>query len=171
MGSLPLVLPGIMAAVVVAIMVSPPLARYLRTQRLIVALIIVSAGTILAVTLSPNLAGLAAEAEPGRCDLARMGLPSVATLRSDSDATRNIILFIPLGLGLGLLPWSRRAAAVIGAAFLLTVFVELTQLLVLPLERGCESADMVDNTIGLVVGLAMGSMLKLAGGRRRPGRD
>ncbi len=165
MRSLPLLLPGILASLVVAVVASAPLARYLQTRRAILALIILSAGTILAVTLSPNLAGLSAEAVSGQCDLSRLGPPSLATLRTDFDASRNVVLFIPLGIGLGLLPWSRRSAVLIGAAFGLTVFVELTQLMVPLLQRGCETADMIDNTIGLILGLAIGSVLRLAAGR------
>jgi VanZ family protein len=161
--SLPLLLPGIIATMVLAVALAAPLARFLRTKRAVAALLVLSVGLILAATLSPNLRGL--EAVGGQCDLSRLVPPSLETLRFDGDAGRNIVLFVPLGLALGMLPWARRSAAVIGAAFLLTLFVELTQLLVPQLERGCESADVIDNTIGLVLGLAVGTTLRLAFGR------
>jgi hypothetical protein len=162
--TLPLLVPGIVATIVLAIAVAAPLARFLGTRRLVAILLVLSVGVILAATLSPNLRGID-PALAGQCDLSRLVPPSLETLRFDADAGRNIVLFVPLGLALGLLPWARRSAAVIGAAFLLTLFVELTQLLVPQLERGCESADVIDNTIGLVLGLAVGTTLRLAFGR------
>ncbi len=68
-----------------------------------------------------------------------------------------MLLFVPLGITLGSLPWSRRSLATVAAAFLLSVVIESFQLLVPVLGRGCQSADVIDNTMGLVIGLTVGA--------------
>ena len=69
------------------------------------------------------------------------------------------MLFMPLGIVLGLLPATPRNLALTVSFFLLTIAIELTQALVPALGRGCESADMVDNTVGLIIGLGFGVTL------------
>jgi VanZ family protein len=96
------------------------------------------------------------EIGPG-CDLTRVGLASLEDLSSFNDASLNILLFVPLGAAIGLLPGSRRKAAIAIAAILAPFAIELFQLLVPQLGRGCQSADVVDNLTGLVLGLAAGT--------------
>ena len=68
----------------------------------------------------------------------------------------NVILFVPLGILIALLPRSRATAfAVIGAA-LLPLAIESIQLAARPLGRACQGADVVDNILGLALGLAVG---------------
>jgi len=83
----------------------------------------------------------------------------------------NILLFMPLGFGLALLPRTRRTALIVLAAFSITFLIELTQRLLPQLGRGCESADMVDNTVGLVLGLAVGVLFTMVVARYRAHRD
>ena len=60
---------------------------------------------------------------------------------------------------------------VVVAAIALPFAIEATQLLVPLLGRGCESADVVDNLIGLAIGLAIGLVAGwLLPGVRRPER-
>jgi glycopeptide antibiotics resistance protein len=68
----------------------------------------------------------------------------------------NVILFVPLGIFLALLPRSRATVfAVIGAA-LLPVAIESIQFVATPLGRACQGADVIDNMLGLALGLAAG---------------
>jgi VanZ family protein len=59
-------------------------------------------------------------------------------------------------VAIGLFPRSRRTAAVVIAAIALPFAIETIQLLLPVLDRACESADVVDNLTGLVLGLGGG---------------
>ena len=59
-----------------------------------------------------------------------------------------------------MLPRTGRSLLVALAATSLTLVVETLQLLLPVLGRGCETADIVDNLLGLVIGLALGLMLR-----------
>ncbi len=72
-----------------------------------------------------------------------------------NDTSLNYVLFIQLGVPLGLLPRSRRALGLVIVAFALPWAIEATQLLVPVLGRGCQSADVVDNSLGLLLGLGV----------------
>ncbi|MFO7531122.1 MAG: VanZ family protein, partial [Candidatus Limnocylindrales bacterium] len=71
----------------------------------------------------------------------------------------NVLLFIPLGLAIGLLPRTRARRYLIVGGFALPVVVEATQSLITVLGRGCESADVFDNAMGMAIGLVMGLSL------------
>jgi glycopeptide antibiotics resistance protein len=81
-----------------------------------------------------------------------------------------VVLFLPLGLALGLVPpdrgWRRSAIAL---GLLSPFIVEGTQLLVRTLGRGCEAADIVDNLTGMVLGLVLGALCRLALASRTDG--
>ena len=68
-------------------------------------------------------------------------------------------MFIPLGFAIAMVPRSRRKAAVLAAAVALPFVIEATQLVVTPLGRACQSADVVDNLTGLVLGLVAGAVV------------
>lgn len=108
----------------------------------------------------------------GTCDLSRIGLVPLGELRRIDDPSLNVLLFIPLGLALGLVPGSRAKRAILIGALILPMGIELTQLLMAPLQRACQSADVFDNLTGLVGGLALGSIVLLVArrvsGLRRP---
>ena len=70
-----------------------------------------------------------------------------------------MVMFIPLGFAIAVVPRSPRKAAVLVAAVALPFVIEATQLLVAPLGRACQSADVFDNLLGLVVGLGVGSVV------------
>ena len=119
-----------------------------------------SVGVILAGTMSPLNAGRGLDpSHPGSCDLSQIGLPSLDQLHLHSDITGNIVMFIPLGFAIALVPRSRRKAAVLAAAVALPFAIEATQLVVVSLGRACESADISDNLTGLVIGLAAGAVV------------
>ena len=153
-------LPVVVLWTVIAILVSGRLAGFLNTRRIVAFGLVMSVGLILGATLSPTRIALdAGIASNGQCDLSRLGFASLAELKANYDPIINIALFVPLGFALGLLPRTRRNIAIILGAFSFTVLIELTQLLVPDLGRGCESADMIDNTVGLAIGLAAGMVM------------
>lgn len=71
------------------------------------------------------------------------------------------MLFVPLGLAVGLLGRSPATTRVLVAAFALPLAVEAIQSLLPMLGRGCQSRDVVDNLLGLGIGVALGVLLSV----------
>lgn len=169
--AVPWFLPGIAVWIVASVLLMPVTARVLRARRPVALASSVSLGFVVLATLTPNAAGLAGETVHG-CNLERIGLPPISELTFINDTIRNIVLFVPLGFSLGLLPSTRRTAAVIALAFAVPFVIETLQLFLPSLGRGCTSADVIDNAIGLAIGIAAAIVLRLAHGwwSRRNGR-
>ena len=169
-GTLPWLVQGIAVAFVVAVLVSEPFGRWLRVRRSVAWLAAFSLGVILAGTLSPQEPPFGLPPGAARtCDLTRMGLAPPSELVPVTDATLNILLFAPLGLAIGLAPSSARKAIVLLGAAALPFAIEGLQLLVTLMRRGCESADVVDNLTGLVIGLLAALVVtRVAPGIGRP---
>lgn len=166
--TLPFFLPGVVVSVVLAALIAGPVARALATRRSVAMLLIASIGVIVSATLTPLGGTLAFDGgAAGSCDLSRLGPPPLGALRRITDTSLNVALFIPLGFAIALLPRSRQAGAVLLGAVLLPFAIELTQLLVPAISRGCESADVIDNLLGLAVGLAAGTALRMLSTRAR----
>jgi VanZ like family len=167
--------PAVAASVVVSLVLIRPVAVRLGTSHALAWTILLSLGFILSATLTPAPDALAYGAVgSGTCDVSRVGPASLKELLSFTGASMNMVLLIPLGLTIGLLPQSRAKAAIVAGAIALPVFIELIQLFATPLARACQSADVADNLTGLAIGLAIGlvagGVARLAGSlrRRRP---
>jgi VanZ family protein len=157
---LPLVGPALLIALAVSMLASGRAARWLGVRRPVAWVLLMSVGVILAGTMTPlNVVDRLSYPPPGTCDLSRMGLPSLEELRREGDVFGNILMFLPLGFAIALLPRSPRKAAVLVAAVAFPFAIEATQLVLTPLHRACESADVVDNLTGLVLGLAAGAVV------------
>jgi glycopeptide antibiotics resistance protein len=158
LGALPLVAPGMVLWAAVAIVASPFISRFFAASRLHAALLLMALGLVLMATLPPTGATLAGSGSYEQaCDLDRMTLAPFPELSRLNATSLNVLLFVPLGITLGSLPWSRRSLVTVAAAFLLPLAIESFQLLVPDLGRECQSADVIDNTMGLVIGLAFGA--------------
>jgi glycopeptide antibiotics resistance protein len=156
---LPWFLPGVAISVAISIAASGAVGRALRVRRLVALALVLSLGVILAATLTPQWEALAFGAQgPSSCDFSRISLAPLGQLLSADDSGGNILMFIPFGVAIGILPRSRRKAAILAFAIALPFAVETVQLLVPALDRACESADVVDNLTGLAIGLAGGSV-------------
>jgi glycopeptide antibiotics resistance protein len=168
---LPWFLPGVVISIVVSIAASGALGRALGVRRAVAWAIVISLGIIAAATLTPQSEALAFGARgSSSCDLSRLRLAPLRELLRLSDSGGNILMFIPLGATIGLVPRSRRKAAIVIVAIALPFGIETIQLLAPALDRACESADVIDNLTGLVIGLAGGVVAwRLAGAvDRRP---
>ena len=98
---------------------------------------------------------------------AGFGCPQPERLLGINDTSLNVLLFIPLGVALAGIPSSRSKAILICAAIAAPFVIETIQAWTPILARGCESADVVDNLFGLVLGLAAAATLprlRLGGG-------
>jgi glycopeptide antibiotics resistance protein len=154
---LPWLLPGVAISVVVSITGSGVVGRALRVRRSVAWVMVLSVGIIMAATLTPQGEALEFGARgSSSCNLSRLGPVPLGEFLRLTEASINVLMFIPLGAAIGLVPHSRRGAAVVIAAIALPFAIETIQLLVPVLDRGCESADVVDNLTGLAIGLACG---------------
>lgn len=166
MDRLPFLAPGIGLALVLAVLASSFLGRWLRTRRSVAAVLILSAGIVMAATVTPLSAAAQGSETMRSCDLSRIGPAGWGVFSRPSDELANILLFIPLGVTIALLPQSSRRMAALAVAFLLPFMIETLQLVASPLGRSCQSADVVDNLTGLMVGILAGSPIERLARRR-----
>ena len=161
--SVPWFLPGMLVWAPAALLLTPTVADALRSNRLVVFAMLISFGGVVLATLTPTSVALSVGAPQAEwCDLDRMALPPLSELLAVHDTLRNVLLFIPLGLTLGLLGRTRRAGAMVIAAYALPFVIETLQLALPGMGRGCQSADLIDNAIGLTLGLVAGGTLRIA---------
>jgi glycopeptide antibiotics resistance protein len=162
--ALPLFLPGLAAVALLGLVVCRWLAVRLGCSPLHAWILVVSLGIVLAATLTPLRAALdQGPTGPKPCDLSRIWFAPLEVYLRPGDIPGNVLMFIPLGLALGLLPASRARVPLILGALLLPVVVETTQLVATVLDRACQSGDVVDNLAGLVAGLLVGSVAAAIG--------
>jgi hypothetical protein len=159
-GTVPLSLAALALVLVLAWSLSRPLARYIGTRRGVGALVLLGFGLVISATLVPTGAALDGIPSDGVCDTSRVGFASIEELTSVNTSSLNVLLFVPLGFALGLLPPTRPAAIVAVAAASLTFVVEAIQLLLPVLGRGCQTADLVDNLMGLAIGVVIGLLAR-----------
>jgi VanZ family protein len=159
LSTLPWLLPGTFVAFVLSALLSPAVARALGVRRVVAWALLLSFGIIIAATLTPLRGAFAGDVGSGTCDLSRLGPASVEELQTDRDALLNMLIFVPFGLAIGLCPRSRPKTTIVAVAIALPFAIEAIQLLVPALARGCQSADVADNLVGLVVGIAAGALV------------
>jgi glycopeptide antibiotics resistance protein len=158
--------PGVVMAIIVGIALSAPAAGWLGIRRPVAWSLLVAVGIVLAATLTPLRAAFESGASSTMtCDFSRLGPAPFEDLTTVGDISLNVLLFVPLGAVIGLLPRSRRKLLVAAGAIALPFVIETAQLLAVGLGRGCQSADVIDNLSGLLVGLALGTVMGRLGPR------
>lgn len=159
-GAIPGFLPGVVMAAIAGGVLSSVVGRTLRIHPVLAWALTFTFGLVIAATVTPSREAIdLGISGAGTCDLSRTTFLPLADLGRVTDSALNVWLFIPLGGAIGLLPRSRRTAGVAALAFALPFGIELLQLLAPILDRACQSADVVDNLSGLVVGATAGSVL------------
>lgn len=154
---LPWLIPVSVLSLALSVVASGAVGRRLRVHPALAALLVLSAGVILAGTLSPlAVPDVVPPGTPRTCDMSRTWLATPADLAAGNDVVINILMLIPLGFAIGAMPFSARKVALVLAGIALPFAVEGTQLVVVALGRGCQAADVVDNLTGLFIGLVAG---------------
>lgn len=168
--TLPWLVPGSVLSLGLSLLASGALGRWLRVRRSMAWVLLFALGIILSSTLSPlDRGAVIPPSDPRTCDLSRTWPASLADLRRGDDVAVNILLFIPLGLAIGIAPASRRKVITLVAAMALPLVIEAVQLRVIELDRACQGADVVDNLTGLALGVVGGILLgRLAPSLGRP---
>ena len=164
--TLPWLVPGVIVALVISLLASTAAGRGLRAHPITGALVLLTLGIILAGTLTPLRNGGDTPGIPLPCDFSRLGLATPHDFAMSDDAAINILMFMPFGFAVGAIPLSLRKVLVVLAAVALPFAIETLQLLVVPLGRGCQSADVIDNLTGLFIGVVAGTPLSLLARRR-----
>lgn len=166
--ALPWFFPAMMLSVFVSVFVSRPFARLFILSQPVAFGVLCALGLTLSATLTP-LGDMAVEiGRSGACDTSRVGLPPLGQLRGVNDTSLNVLLFMPLGFSIGLIPSRGPKTMLIVAAMALPASIEVVQLLVPSLGRGCQTADVIDNVAGLLLGFGAGVVTMCMGGRRGP---
>jgi glycopeptide antibiotics resistance protein len=163
LGDYALFLPCLMLTLVLALGVSVWGTRSAGWNRGFTFGLIFSVGLILSATLTPSRDALLYSIHgTGTCDLSVLTPPSFGELRAFSDTSLNVLLFVPLGIIVGLAVIPRPMAALLVGSLCLPVLIELVQLVVTPLGRACQSADVINNTTGLLFGYLPVALGRLA---------
>jgi len=116
---------------------------------------------VLLATLAPLRAdALYMVSERAGQRLCAMPTGDLAAVLANDQRLLNLLLFVPFGL---VVTCFRRSAAVaLGAAVtVLPLGIEMVQFLARRLYRLCDGSDVMDNWLGLLVGLAMGALIVL----------
>lgn len=152
--------PGVGITIFVSLILSGPVGRALKARWSVAMILLLGLGLIIAATLTPSREALRFGATgAGTCDFSRIGLAAFSDLFPPGDPTFNVLLYVPLGLALGLLPRSSAKVVLILGAIALPIVIETIQLFATGLDRACQSADASDNLTGLVIGLVLGFAL------------
>ncbi len=168
----PGLLPGLALTIFLAFTLSARLGRALGSNRTIAWGLLFGFGLIVSATLTPGREALRfGESGSGSCDLGRIGLASIGEILTFGETGLNVALFMPLGFAIRLLPRGRIMIWIIASAVAFPFVIEATQLILTPLGRRCQSADVIDNLSGLLLGFALGSLASILLHRRRLGAD
>jgi hypothetical protein len=148
--------PVAVASVGLAALLSGNLSRWFGTTRLHAFALLIAVGGIVALTLTPA-GGFGGH---GCRPLSSWPIPADEFARL-TERSLNVVLFIPLGIALGLLPRSPAKTEAVVLAVLSPIMIELTQSIAGQLGRTCEATDVVDNLTGLAVGLLVGGLVSV----------
>jgi glycopeptide antibiotics resistance protein len=151
LGGLPWAGPAALCAVLVAAVLASSVASQIGKTAAGTFLLLASLGAIIGTTLTPSVDVV----HSTQCDLTFVA-PTLTELQTPNDRSLNVALFIPLGIAL--VANRIRSGWVLLAAASVSPLVELTQRVAAPLNRTCQAIDLIDNELGLVIGMAAGTI-------------
>lgn len=148
---------GLLLAAAVAVLLAYPVSRLLKSNPIIVGLLLASVGFALVFTLTPTVGEVY---NAGHCYL-KFSQPTRADLVAPTDVSLNILLFLPTGILIVLL---RPLGAIVATAVLVMIIpvaVEWIQLVQTDLGRTCSALDIATNELGLLIGLGIGALVRI----------
>ncbi len=158
-------LPGLVISAILAFALAGRLGRTLRVSNVIAWGLVFGVGIIVAATLTPGGGVFRSGAEgSGACDLSRLSMAPIREVLRFGETGLNVLLFMPLGVAIGLMPGSKAKVGLILAGIAFPFAIEAVQLVVTVLDRQCQSADVIDNLTGFTIGLAIGTVIHVATG-------
>jgi len=157
-------LPGLAVSLVLATLLRRRVADWLGTSEPVAWLLLASLGGIVAATLTPG-SEVFGQALPSPCDTSRVTAAPLAEYAALGESGLNVLLFVPLGIAVALLPRSQVMVLAVVGGVLLPVAIEAIQLAAVPLGRVCQTADITDNAIGFALGFGAGSIALWIGRR------
>jgi hypothetical protein len=150
--------PGIVISLVVSLATSGLVSRLMGISRAHGWALVMALGVILSATITPSREAIQFGAQgSGTCDFTSLGV-GLSDLRHLDESSLNVLLFIPFGIAIGLCPDSSAKRLMLAFALVFPVTIELVQLLAVSLGRECQGSDIVDNLLGLLIGLGAGSV-------------
>ncbi len=161
-GNTPLLIPGVAIAIIVGVGLAPAVAARTGLSTLLAGMLVFAVGAILAITLTPGSgAGFFGRSWCGGL----FPTPRLGQLVSlSSEHGLNVVLFVPLGILIGLIPRARPFAIAAVGALAMPIVIEWIQYSVPRLDRICQTWDALENLIGLAIGIGLG--VAIAFGRR-----
>jgi len=168
---LPWLLPTFVVGAVLAAVLGGRVGAALAMPRWAATLLVVAVSAIVAVTLTPQRFDVTAPDPLAPLpqigpDLDAATVPWWGWLLN--DRTLNVALFVPLGLGVALIGRRSPRRVLTAAALLVPLCVEVVQHVTPWLARDSQWQDVLDNTVGVALGLTAGFALRHRPDRRGP---
>ena len=156
----PLLIPGVAIALIAGVGLAQWTAARTGLTPLLAGMLVFAFGAIVAITLTPGSGfGFFGERWCGGL----LPPPRLGQLFSiTSEHGLNIVLFVPLGALVGLIPRVRPFAITTLGAAAMPIAIEGIQYSVPRLDRICQTWDALENLLGLGIGLAVGLALAYA---------
>lgn len=161
----PLLVPGVAIALIVGVALAPWASARTGLSPLLAGMLVFAFGAIVAITLTPG-SGVGFFGPPwcgGLRPPPRLG----QLLSISSEHGLNIVLFVPLGVLIGLIPRVRPFAIAALVAAAMPIVIEWIQYSVPRLDRICQTWDALENLMGLLIGLVIGVAVAYALRARR----
>jgi hypothetical protein len=159
-GNAPLLVPGVAIAVIAGVALAPAVASRTGLSPLLAGMLVFAVGAIVAITLTPGSgSGFFGRSSCGGL-FPTPRLYQLASLSSEHGL--NVVLFVPLGVLIGLIPRARPFAVVALGAIAMPIVIEWIQYSVPRLDRICQTWDALENLIGLAIGLGLGVAIAFA---------
>jgi len=153
MPNLPLLLPVFLVGLFIAVACGRLLAPRLRCPWWVAVALVASLTLVIAVTLTPQ------SISEDVIDAGEISWPFTWILALLDERTLNVLLFVPLGFTTALIGSRVVWFAVVGV-LAVPWAVEGIQYLVTWLSRDAQWQDVVDNTVGAVIGLGIGLVVR-----------
>ena len=153
MPNLPLLMPVVLMGLFIAVACGRLLACRLRCPWWVAVALVASLTLVIGVTLTPQ------SVSEDVVDAGEISWPFTWILALLDERTLNVLLFVPLGFTIALIGSRVLWFAVVGV-LALPWAVEGIQYLVTWLSRDAQWQDVVDNTVGAVIGLGIGLVVR-----------